>query len=591
MPRPVKSERPVIAEPVVEHIQSTAIVVIHPGSSNLIIGRATDHAPRFMPHVIARKITNDQFHPLRVNPLRRPGCNYEETDEKRKFGLKSTKSLIQSVRINGGYRKPRVSSNEVSAYNQNVYPTPSENDDSTESHWTDVSHMPDFVIGEEALNLQSNAPFHCRWPIKHGQLNLHDGVGGTPSALAEDIVTLWGNAIETLLNIPIGDLSFYRAVLLVPDNFNRSHVKLLVDLILNRLNFSCVIACQESVCGAFGSGLPSACVVDCGAQKTNICCVEDGLSLATTRLTLNYGGNDITRCFYNLLLKSNFPYQTLDFDDPMDIQLLQELKETYCHLSMDIPSGHVHEFQVMRPDQPTMMYKIRLGDEPILAPSAMFVPDLFGIVNERLIETFPEVQDHDSEDLTDDRYLLEKRDVEPKKTKETSENKENKETVEQTEQQQQSSQEYIALTTSVLPPTNQQLHSKLEDIRLDGMPIDEAIAYSIEQCSNSETKRKMYSTILLIGGGLNFKGADNFLLKRVQARLPAHFNYLKEQMEVINRPKENDPRTAGWKGGGVLSILDSSQELWISRKEWNQYGVRILRERCAFQWSTNMDKQ
>jgi len=41
----------------------------------------------------------------------------------------------------------------------------------------------------------------------------------------------------------------------------------------------------------------------------------------------------------------------------------------------------------------------------------------------------------------------------------------------------------------------------------------------------------------------------------------------------------------------VLGILDSSQELWISRKEWNEYGVRILRERCAFQWSTNMDKQ
>ena len=37
----------------------------------------------------------------------------------------------------------------------------------------------------------------------------------------------------------------------------------------------------------------------------------------------------------------------------------------------------------------------------------MFVPDLFGIVKENLIETFPEVQEHDSEDLTDDRYLLE----------------------------------------------------------------------------------------------------------------------------------------------------------------------------------------
>jgi len=54
---------------------------------------------------------------------------------------------------------------------------------------------------------------------------------------------------------------------------------------------------------------------------------------------------------------------------------------------------------------------------------------------------------------------------------------------------------------------------------------------------NPETKRKMYSTLLLIGGGLNFKGADEFLLKRLQSHLPSHLNSLKEQMEVINRPK------------------------------------------------------
>lgn len=57
-----------------QHIQSTAIVVIHPGSSTLQIGRATDHSPRSVPHVIARKITNSKFSPKRVNPLMRSGC-------------------------------------------------------------------------------------------------------------------------------------------------------------------------------------------------------------------------------------------------------------------------------------------------------------------------------------------------------------------------------------------------------------------------------------------------------------------------------------------------------------------------------------
>ena len=100
----------------------------------------------------------------------------------------------------------------------------------------------------------------------------------------------------------------------------------------------------------------------------------------------------------------------------------------------------------------------------------------------------------------------------------------------------------------------------------------------------------MYGTILLVGGGYCFKGAEDFLLRKVQAQLPAHYQFVREQMEVVVRPKDVEPATVCWKGGTVLSILDSAQELWISQKEWNQYGIRILRERCAFQWSSNTDK-
>ena len=92
--------------------------------------------------------------------------------------------------------------------------------------------------------MQPSAPYHLRWPIKRGELNLHGEVGGSPSSIVEDLVTIWGNAIESLLDIPVKDLNHYRAVLLVPDNFNRKHVKMMVDVILNRLNFSCVIPCQ-----------------------------------------------------------------------------------------------------------------------------------------------------------------------------------------------------------------------------------------------------------------------------------------------------------------------------------------------------------
>ena len=570
MPKPVKPEL-LIPEMEVEPIQGTTIVVIHPGSSMLQLGRATDHFPRSIPHVIARRVLDDNLPLEQEHPLYRVGIMHEESDDKRAHGFKSAKNFINATRLMCGKKKPKVTHGDVASYNSQVHPAFVEGEENVS--WTDFSNLPDYLIGEQVLTLHSSAPYFCRWPYANGQLNVNEGVGNSLSSIAADLETLWGSAIETYLNIPIKDLSYYRAVLLIPDIFNRNHVKTLVDIILSRLKFSRVTVAQESVCGTFGSGLSSACVVDCGAQKTSICCVEDGISLPATRLTLNYGGNDITRSFFWLLQMANLPYKMIDLYDKLDIQLLQDLKETFCHMSLNIPPGQVHEFQVMRPGEKTLLYKLRLGDEPLLAPITMFIPDFFGIMDENLIETFPENQEHEVEDLMDDRYLLEKKEGDTKKKGDTEGN-------------DAQSHDILNITSS----TPEQ-HEKLQNIRKEGMPLDEAIMYSIEKCRDVETKRKMYSTVLLIGGGLNFKGCDEFLLKRLQSLLPNHYQFVKDQMEVIVKPKENDPQTACWKGGAVMSILDSSQELWLGSKEWSLYGVRVLRERCGFQWSTNMDKQ
>ena len=34
-----------------------------------------------------------------------------------------------------------------------------------------------------------------------------------------------------------------------------------------------------------------------------------------------------------------------------------------------------------------------------------------------------------------------------------------------------------------------------------------------------------------------FKGANNFLMRRVQAQVPTAFHFMRDQMEVITRPK------------------------------------------------------
>lgn len=55
--------------------------------------------------------------------------------------------------------------------------------------------------------------------------------------------------------------------------------------------------------------------------------------------------------------------------------------------------------------------------------------------------------------------------------------------------------------------------------------------------ASDETKRKMYSSILVVGGGLMFHGAQEFLLHRIINKMPPSFRRLVDNVEVITRPK------------------------------------------------------
>jgi len=55
-------------------------------------------------------------------------------------------------------------------------------------------------------------------------------------------------------------------------------------------------------------------------------------------------------------------------------------------------------------------------------------------------------------------------------------------------------------------------------------------------------------------------------------------------IEIINAPKDLDPQIVTWKGAAILAGLESSNELWISGKEWSLWSIRILKERAMFNW-------
>ncbi|VDP02693.1 unnamed protein product, partial [Schistosoma mattheei] len=102
------------------------------------------------------------------------------------------------------------------------------------------------------------------------------------------------------------NLSNYRAILVINDVYKRNEIRYLVHLLLNRLKFGRVFVHQASVCATYGIGLPTACVINIGEQKTSVSCVEDGVAHTETRIILPVGRSDVLRVFHSLVLPNGF---------------------------------------------------------------------------------------------------------------------------------------------------------------------------------------------------------------------------------------------------------------------------------------------
>uniref|UniRef100_UPI00358F88E1 actin-related protein 8 n=1 Tax=Myxine glutinosa TaxID=7769 RepID=UPI00358F88E1 len=322
------------------------------------------------------------------------------------------------------------------------------------------------------------------------------------------------------------------------------------------------------------------------------------------RLWLEYGGADVTRCFYWLMERSGFPFTKCQLGNRHHGLLLQQLKESFCHLHQDISGIQDHEFKLRLPDSLPLLYRLKLGDEKLQAPMAFFYPASFGIVGQRMT-LLQQRSQGDPEDPHDEHYLMATQSKQEQAAKAVAERRaQAKHAALDTETGGPEATERPSLSGSYgeapahgsadvsLPHGEHDetapsvVSRKLSSPQFEGkaLGIDKAILHSIECCVSEETKKKMYSTILVVGGGLLFPGAQQFLQYRILNKMPPSFRRLIDTLDVITKPKDMDPRQTVWKGGAVLACLDTTQELWIHQREWTRFGVRLLRERAPFLW-------
>ncbi|XP_034952466.1 actin-related protein 8 [Chelonus insularis] len=566
---------PVFHESCSEQIQAQTVIIIHPGSQNIRIGRASDLNPVTMLHAVARRrlpngmIRKDTYLP----PLVTKTKELTQAMEESRLQVSHT---LQSCLQSDGRRRYATPPQQIAAFNRRSNPEvlAINNED-----W--VKTDSDVIIGDDIINLNPDEDYNIHFPYRRGDLHVHSGPGGSLTAVLADLKTIWEYVIAKKLNIPLRDLKHYKAVLVIPDIYNRQYLKELMTLVLCHINFGSCFLLQDHVAATFGAGLGYACVVDVGHEKTSVSCVEDGISHRNTRVRMDYGGGDITQTFFWLLQKSAFPYKTCDPLNRPDAVLLSELKKEFCHVDLNVCGSQEKSFLVKKPKAPVEKYILQVGDECLIAPLSLFQPELFKITGTHNAHVQKRYTG-DSEDPHDDNYL-----------RETS-RRGIKENLEQTLELQEevappavTGEEEVVVDNVDAAPiviSNRDLDAPREFVvgpqQLLG--LDHAVLQSIDRCPTEDLKRKMYSCILVVGSGMKFQGIGMWLHNRISLQIP--YVYRAEQLDIITQPKEMDPGMTSWKGAAILSCLESAQELWITQEEWERFGVRVLRERAPFMW-------
>lgn len=177
-------------------------------------------------------------------------------------------------------------------------------------------------------------------------------------------------------------------VLIVPDIFVKSQLKMILNLLFKKFNFKNIITHLESVLTSFGSALQNCCVVDVGATKTTVCCIEDGQIIKESLIRKLYGGDDITRLLLNMLVLNAknrnqfFPIKEFYLNQTYyTMRVIEKLKEEEVELpNIDKPSSQIKsklaKLWYHRLGKETCVFSISMIEESVIPSLLIFYPEV-----------------------------------------------------------------------------------------------------------------------------------------------------------------------------------------------------------------------
>lgn len=522
-------------------------IVFHPGSEVMRIGRATDGAPHTIPMVIAVPNHDERSGEYPILPRR-----LESDDGEFEFGeaFDAVKSVVtKDFKARMRYYKRRMLPNSresAASFNEKQKPEAvPEGYDPSKKVWIEKDD-PDlktrqYIAGNEALKLPINESFQdwrLRFPIVNGGFNQSPADYLSPQELLGDLHHIMVEALKTIGIDSKEELANLKCLFVIPDLYDKVYVESWVELLFNSVGFGRVGIIQEAVAATFGAGVSCACVVDVGAEKTSISCVDEGMIINDSRVKLDYGGKHITEAFTKMLLQQEFPYRDINLANHNDDwELADNLKKEYGTFDDADIAVQLYNFYKRKPGQQTEKYHFKVYDEVMLAPLGLFYPELFEIPSDsrsRLL--FPESMDQYSGEPNDPYSKAHENLVSKSAFSDTADEKLLVKLVEDKLSFKQAN--VYAKPRAPRTLSAEEVQKPLTT------PLDKAIIESITNAgiaTDFGKAQKLYDNLLIVGGGLaKFPGFDLLLNDRISIWRPKYLSSstLDEILNYVGKEKD-----------------------------------------------------
>ncbi|KAL0266112.1 UNVERIFIED_CONTAM: hypothetical protein PYX00_011828 [Menopon gallinae] len=101
--------------------------------------------------------------------------------------------------------------------------------------------------------------------------------------------------------------------------------------------------------------------------------------------------------------------------------------------------------------------------------------------------------------------------------------------------------------------------------------IHETCYKSIMRC-DVDIRRDLYGNIVLSGGSTMYPGMSERITKEVSALCPSSM-----KIKVVAPPER---KYSVWIGGSILASLSTFQQMWVTKKEYDEDGPSIVHRKC-----------